>query len=117
MRNLFFSFMVLSILIASFAGCNKEYVPAQVGDWQTLSTVGFKINYTITETLLCKHITDMPGYMACTDYRMSGDTMFINGPELEVLLWEFDKDCSEIATIHNLSRNGGQPEIFLLKRK
>lgn len=107
------TFVCLLLCLSFSVGCRKDQEAEIFGDWETVSAVGFKWEYSIRRNgVICQSLQEyFPGTEFCHTFKKSSDTLFIANPALDVWVYKFEAE--DVLTVRNIS----QSELFILRRK
>lgn len=109
----------LLFLLLQATACRKERQPDIYGDWETITTVGFKWQYAIDRRgQFCKALPEyFPETNFCYDYSERADSTFIHSPTPEVWVWEFEGQNVAVVTAFIGTDPGDlEKQQFILRR-
>jgi hypothetical protein len=112
MKNLLYLIVLFTIAILSF-NCHKEPKPTFLGNWETVTTVGFKFEYQITAAQHCRQLPEYFGTTSfCYPYEAIDDnTIVVNANSVE--RWDWDFIGCDAASVTITSADSSKIEVIL----
>lgn len=117
MKQILFIFAIALIVVS---GCKKP-TPAIIGEWETVTSVGFKWFYKFdSDGSACRELSEYFDAMFCYDYAIGTKTgttveFTVKKQEPETWVWSWVDDDGDIADV-TVTASNGEKQRFILKR-